>query len=151
VASQLLGALELQRAEHPLRAVDQQRAAPPLRAGGTSSTGGTSASGSGSDAKPSIGCGKTPTLKNSSTFTANQNTLAISGTSRQFVMRWPTNYDSTHPYRLILDFHGAGGKDPDLAPSYFGLYCPTLRRPRIQARAHRGCPKKCGPFGALGE
>ena len=90
--------------------------------GGASSTGGASAGGSGSDAKPSTGCGKTPTLKNSSTSAANQNTLTISGTSRQFVMRWPTNYDNTHPYRLILDFHGAGGKDTDLAPSYFGLF-----------------------------
>ena len=89
--------------------------------GGTSSTGGTSAGGSGSDAKPSTGCGKTPTLQNSPSA-ANQNTLTVSGTSRQFVMRWPTNYDNTHPYRLILDFHGAGGKDTDLAPSYFGLF-----------------------------
>lgn len=89
--------------------------------GGTSSTGGTSAGGSGSNAKPSTGCGKTPTLKNSPSA-ATQNTLTVSGTSRQFVMRWPTNYDNTHPYRLILDFHGAGGKDTDLAPSYFGLF-----------------------------
>ena len=91
--------------------------------GGSSAKGGTSSSGgSGSDAKPSTGCGKTPTLKNSSTSTANQNTLTVSGTSRQFLMRWPTSYDNTHPYRLILDFHGAGGKDTDLAPSYFGLF-----------------------------
>lgn len=37
-------------------------------------------------------------------------------------MRWPSNYDNTHPYRLILDFHGATGKDTDLGPSYFGLF-----------------------------
>ena len=95
-------------------------------AGGAKATGGvtsvagtTSAGGAGN---PSTGCGKTPTLKNSPTATANQNTLTISGTSRQFLIRWPTNYDNTHPYRLILDFHGAGGKDTDLAPSYFGLF-----------------------------
>jgi len=67
---------------------------------------------------PSAGCGKTPTLKNSPTSTANQNTIG----SRQFLIRWPTSYDNTHPYRLILDFHGANGKDTDNAPGYFGLF-----------------------------
>jgi poly(3-hydroxybutyrate) depolymerase len=94
--------------------------------GGSPATGGTGGGspndGGTAQASPSAGCGKTPTLKNSPTATANQNTLTISGTSRQFLMRWPSNYDNTHPYRLILDFHGAGGKDTDLAPSYFGLF-----------------------------
>jgi len=75
--------------------------------------GGTGSVGSGSD-----GCGKTPTLKNSPSATANQNTIG----SRQFLIRWPSNYDNTHPYRLVLGFHGAGGKDTDIAPSYFGLF-----------------------------
>ena len=79
--------------------------------------GGGSASGT-----PSAGCGRTPTLKNSPSATANQNTLTISGASRQFLIRWPSNYDNNQPYRLILDFHGAGGKDTDLAPTYFGLF-----------------------------
>jgi pimeloyl-ACP methyl ester carboxylesterase len=48
--------------------------------------------------------------------------LTVSGASRQFLVRWPTNYDNTHPYRLILDFHGAGGSDTEQAPSYFGLF-----------------------------
>ena len=61
-------------------------------------------------------------MKNSPSSTANQNTLAISGTSRQFLVRWPSNYDNSHPYRLILDFHGAGGKDTNLAPTYSGLF-----------------------------
>jgi poly(3-hydroxybutyrate) depolymerase len=71
---------------------------------------------------PSAGCGKTPSLKNSPTATANQNTLTVGGTARQFLIRWPTNYDNSHLYRLILDFHGATGKDTDLAPAYFGLF-----------------------------
>jgi poly(3-hydroxybutyrate) depolymerase len=97
--------------------------------GAAAGTGGGSAGGAhgqggagGADATPSAGCGKTPTLKNSPTATANQNTLTVSGTSRQFLIRWPSNYDNSHPYRLILDFHGATGKDTDLAPSYFGLF-----------------------------
>ncbi len=95
--------------------------------GGASSTGGSAtagtstAGGSNGNAKPSAGCGKAPTLKNS-TSTANQNTLTVSGASRQYLVRWPTNYDNTHPYRLILGFHGAGGSDTDIGPSYFGLF-----------------------------
>jgi len=89
--------------------------------GGSSAAGATAAGGAG-NAKPSAGCSKTPTLKNSPTATANQNTLTVSGASRQFLIRWPTNYDNTHPYRLILDFHGATGKDTDIGPSYFGLF-----------------------------
>jgi len=89
--------------------------------GGTSSIGGASSSGGASDAKPSSGCGKTPALKNSPSA-ANQNTLTSSGKSRQFLIRWPDNYDKTHPYRLIIGLHGATGKDTDIGPSYFGLF-----------------------------
>jgi poly(3-hydroxybutyrate) depolymerase len=88
--------------------------------GGSTGGGGNTGTGGGA-AVPSAGCGKTPTLNNSPS-TANQNTLTVSGTSRQFVVRWPTNYDNTHPYRLILDFHGATGSDTEEAPSYFGLF-----------------------------
>jgi hypothetical protein len=85
--------------------------------GGGSSDGGTTA------AVPSAGCGKTPTLKNSpSSTTFTQNTLTISGTSRQYIIRWPDNYDNQHPYRLIIGLHGATGKGADIAGDYFGLW-----------------------------
>jgi len=91
-------------------------------AGGSGTGGSSGVAGGSGTAVPSTGCGRTPTLKNSPSTTANQNTLTISGTSRQFLIRWPSNYDNNHPYRFILDFHGANGKDTDLAPSYFGLF-----------------------------
>jgi Esterase PHB depolymerase len=91
-------------------------------AGGTATgAAGNHGGGGAGNAVPSAGCGKTPTLKNSPS-SANQNTVTISGASRQFLIRWPSNYNNNNPYRLILDFHGAGGKDTDLAPSYFGLF-----------------------------
>jgi poly(3-hydroxybutyrate) depolymerase len=92
--------------------------------GGTLGSGGAASGGvsaGGGDAKRSEGCGKTPSLKNSAS-TPNQNTLTVSGANRQYLVRWPTNYDNTRPYRLILGFHGAGGSDTDVAPSYFGLF-----------------------------
>ena len=105
--------------------------------GGASGTGGSNAGGSsGSNidggsatAVPSAGCGKTPTLKNSpSNTTFTQNTLTISGKSRQFIIRWPDNYDKQTPSRLIIGLHGATGKGADVAGSsssegpYFGLW-----------------------------
>jgi poly(3-hydroxybutyrate) depolymerase len=77
----------------------------------------------------SAGCGRAPTLKNSpSNNSFTQNTLTISGKSRQFIIRWPDDYKNTSPYRLILGLHGATGKGADVAGSsssegpYFGLW-----------------------------
>ncbi len=53
----------------------------------------------------SAGCGKTPTLKNSPTTTINYNKITSAGLSRQYILRYPSNYDSSHPYRLILAYH----------------------------------------------
>jgi poly(3-hydroxybutyrate) depolymerase len=44
------------------------------------------------------------------------------GAQRSYVLRVPSNYDNTRPYRLILGFHGANGRGSDVAPSYFGLW-----------------------------
>jgi poly(3-hydroxybutyrate) depolymerase len=54
----------------------------------------------------------------------NYNALSSGGESRQYVVRWPESYDSSHPYRLILGFHGATGDAGEVARNsvYFGLY-----------------------------
>ena len=44
------------------------------------------------------------------------------GAQRTYTLRVPTNYDKDRPYRLMLGFHGAGGKGTDIAPSFFGLW-----------------------------
>jgi len=93
----------------------------------TGGAGGGAVDGGGSPggAVPSAGCGKTPTLKNSpSTTTFTQNTISVGGKSRQYILRWPDNYDTSHPYRLIIGLHGATGKGSDVAgnPAYFGLF-----------------------------
>jgi len=78
-------------------------------------------------AAQSGGCGKAPTLKNS---TSNSNPsaikLSVAGTDREYAIRWPDNYDNTHPYRLILDLHGYGGSYKETAgENYFGLWTPS--------------------------
>jgi predicted esterase len=54
------------------------------------------------DARASAGCGKAPALQNGSV------TVESNGT-RSYILRAPDNYDSNHPYRLILAYHWAGG------------------------------------------
>jgi len=97
--------------------------------GGGNSSGGSSGAGGASGATKSNGCGKTPSLKNSaSNSNFVQNTLSVSGKSRQFIIRWPDDYDNTKPYRLIIGLHGATGKGADVAGAsssegpYFGLW-----------------------------
>ena len=85
--------------------------------GGAGSAGSAAGGGSSTAAVASDGCTKTPTLKNN-----GYNTIMSGGKSRQYYLRWPTSYDKAHPYRLILSFHGAGGKGTDVAPGFFGLF-----------------------------
>jgi poly(3-hydroxybutyrate) depolymerase len=90
-------------------------------------TGGTGGAGGAGGAMQSDGCGKAPTLKNS---TNNKSptpiTISVAGTDRQYAIRWPASYDNTVPYRLILDLHGYGGSYKETAGNdYFGLWAPS--------------------------
>jgi poly(3-hydroxybutyrate) depolymerase len=35
--------------------------------------------------------------------------MDVGGTAREFIVVYPTNYDSNHPYRVIFQFHGMTG------------------------------------------
>lgn len=84
-------------------------------------TGGAGGSGSGTPMR-SAGCGKTPTL------TSGSHTIQ-SGQSRSYIIRIPSGYDNSHPYRLIFAFHWNGGTMQDIDGggtsgatwSYYGL------------------------------
>jgi poly(3-hydroxybutyrate) depolymerase len=96
--------------------------------GGTSATVTTKASGGSSpnatttvtDAAPSEGCGAAATLS------SGAGSITVSGTSREYVLKLPSNYDPQHPYRLIFAFHGrqytaqsvADGGPPGSGPFY---------------------------------
>ena len=88
------------------------------------------------------GCGKTSTLTfgtvpnemanatpggpNQGTGKGGWVTITSGGQTRNFALRLPDNYDSTHPYRLIFAFHGNGenaaGMDTGGANGYFTAY-----------------------------
>ncbi len=81
-------------------------------AAGAAGTGG----GSGGSSLMSAGCGKARTLQD------GNRTLKSGSMDRAYVLRTPADYDNTRPYRLIIGFHGAGGKGTDIAPSFFGIW-----------------------------
>jgi poly(3-hydroxybutyrate) depolymerase len=88
------------------------------KGGGGGSAGAAAGSGGaagGGAAMKSAGCDKARTIQDGNRM------VQSGGSQRTYVLRTPTNYDSTRPYRLILGFHGANGRGADIAPSYFGL------------------------------
>jgi hypothetical protein len=84
-------------------------------AAGTSGASGSGGSG-GNGADPSMGCNNEPTLEN------GDGSVMSGGMERTYELRLPDDYDNTHPYRLMLGFHGANGNSSQVAPSYFGLW-----------------------------
>lgn len=78
-------------------------------------SGGVAGSGGGGG-MTSGGCGKGRTLQD------GNRSVQSGGVQRTYVLRVPTDYDNTRPYRLMLGFHGANGRGADVAPSYFGLW-----------------------------
>jgi poly(3-hydroxybutyrate) depolymerase len=69
------------------------------------------------------GCGKAPTL------TSGTHSIQSSGQNRSYILRVPSNYDNSHPYRLVFGFHWVGGTANDVDSggtdgynwSYYGL------------------------------
>jgi hypothetical protein len=91
--------------------------------GAGGATGGTGTQGNyplGNTPVPSAGCGKTPTLKSGS--------QTIGG--RKYIIRIPSDYNNSKPYRLIFGMHWMGGHMEDVDTgqtvtknvwSYYGL------------------------------
>jgi poly(3-hydroxybutyrate) depolymerase len=91
--------------------------------GATGDAGGSAGTGTGG-AKMSDGCGKAPpTLKSATVNQATPvNSISVGGQSRQFLTRWPTNYDNTKAYPLHLGLHGANGNISENGRDNFGLW-----------------------------
>jgi hypothetical protein len=85
--------------------------------GGNAATGGTSGNGE----VRSAGCGKAATL------TSGQKTIDVSGTSREYTLKLPDNYDENTAYKLIFGWHWRGGQMSDVVGGqiiggpYYGL------------------------------
>lgn len=83
-------------------------------AAGSNVTTGDSGVTVSADAVPSIGCGADSPLSGSFT-------IDVKGTTREYVVEVPANYDSNTPYKLIFAWHGLGGTAAMTARGWFGL------------------------------
>lgn len=89
--------------------------------GGSTSGGTSSAMDGGSAASPSAGCGTATSLQ------SGRASIDVSGTSREYVLQLPSQYDPSHPYRLIFAWHWRGGTANDVVSGtiiggpYYGL------------------------------
>jgi poly(3-hydroxybutyrate) depolymerase len=104
--------------------------------GGTGGAGGGTAidgGGNPGEAKPSAGCGKTPSLAKSapppnSKITYNKITSA--SLNRQYILWYPDNYDKNRPYRLIMNYHWYSGSASQVFDcSTEGINCYTTQSP----------------------
>ncbi|RDL32979.1 Uncharacterized protein BP5553_08418 [Venustampulla echinocandica] len=59
-------------------------------------------------AKPSPACGSASKLVTSGSVNTPL-TMTVNGKSRNYFVKLPDNYDSSHPYRLIYTLHALGG------------------------------------------
>lgn len=94
--------------------------------GGTSTAagGGSTGTGNTTGTKASAGCGKSSsTLKSATVGQATPvNTVSVGGKSREFLVRWPSNYKNDTPYRLHMGLHGYGGSLSENGKDNFGLW-----------------------------
>jgi poly(3-hydroxybutyrate) depolymerase len=96
-------------------------------AGGKSSTGGTTNGGAtagstSSSGTKSKGCGKAPGIASSKYNNGTSIDITAAGMQRRYVLQVPTNYDNTHPYKLVVTLHARDGNDKQMyAWQYYGL------------------------------
>jgi polyhydroxybutyrate depolymerase len=87
--------------------------------GGAGSGGGTNAGAGG--AAMSEGCGATTWPE------SDRYTIDVDGSSREYILDVPEDYDSSRPYRLIFGWHWRGGQASDVSGgalgggAYYGL------------------------------
>jgi poly(3-hydroxybutyrate) depolymerase len=77
----------------------------------------------GGDPVKSDGCGTTTTAKS-----GNGQTIKVGSSNRTYNLKIPDNYDSSHPYRLIVSYHWLNGTANDVsngsgtAKAWYGLW-----------------------------
>jgi hypothetical protein len=99
---------------------------------GGSSPGGSAGASSGGSGGAPAGATPSPGCGSSATPASGAQTIVVSGTTRQYVLTLPANYNPQHPYRLIFAFHGASytaqsvadGGPPGSGP-YYGIASPA--------------------------
>lgn len=83
--------------------------------GGTGGDPGAGGSGGSGGAMASTGCGKAPPA-------SERYTMEVDGTTREYILDVPSDYDPSQPYRLVFGWHPLGGSADQVARgAYYGL------------------------------
>ncbi|HXU65130.1 MAG TPA: hypothetical protein VN962_25700 [Polyangia bacterium] len=100
-------------------------------AGVPAATGGSGGSGSSGTPGMSGGCGK-PAGVASSMYNNGTRIPFTSGTQqRRYILNVPTNYDNTHPYKLIIVYHELNGNDVEMYNQKFYNLLPQSNNTAI--------------------
>ncbi|WP_437759888.1 alpha/beta hydrolase family esterase [Sorangium sp. So ce1389] len=87
---------------------------------GVGGAGGAGAAGSGSSGSggetQSAGCGS------ATAPTSGRFSIDVGGTTREYILAVPDDYDSSHAYRLIFAWHPLGGSAEQVATGFGGGY-----------------------------
>src|SRR5450432_3263269 len=91
-------------------------------AGGHVSTGGSGGMGMTTMPGMSAGCGKAPTIAASTYNNGNPITISAANMMRRYILRVPTTYDNTKPYKLVIAYHARDSNDHTVyTQNYYGL------------------------------
>lgn len=90
--------------------------------GPVGSGGSTGAGGSSMTPGMSAGCGKAPTIASSMYNNGNPINITAAGLQRRYILRVPTNYDNTKPYKLVIAYHARDSNDhSEYKENFYGL------------------------------
>jgi poly(3-hydroxybutyrate) depolymerase len=82
---------------------------------------GAGAGGSGTNGM-SAGCGKAPGIPSNQYNNGKPISITAANMQRRYILSVPTNYDNTHPYKLVISFHQRDGNDiQNYSWQYYGL------------------------------
>jgi poly(3-hydroxybutyrate) depolymerase len=70
----------------------------------------------------SAGCGKAPGIPSNQYNNGKPISITAANMQRRYILSVPSNYDNTHPYRLVISFHQRDGNDiQNYSWQYYGL------------------------------
>jgi poly(3-hydroxybutyrate) depolymerase len=81
---------------------------------GGASTGGAGGNGTGGASALSSGCGKAPSIASSDYNNGHHIAITAANKAREYILNVPTNYDNTHPYKLVIAYHELNGNDDEM-------------------------------------
>ncbi len=94
---------------------------------GAAGGAGMSSTGSGMSA----GCGKAPTIASSMYNNGQHITITAASMQRGFILNVPTNYDNTHPYKLVIAYHELNGNDNEMYKNQYYHLLPLSNNSTI--------------------